>query len=197
MYGGCLTILEELPVREVWIAKQEVNSSNYQQFIQIIKNKNILVRIWQAGENLQIGKLYLRILWPEKEQIMENALNNNSLVLQLQYEQFSILFTGDIEAIAEEKMVQTYGKSLQSTILKVAHHGSKSSTIEAFVECVNPKIALIGVGENNTFGHPNEMVIQRLKDIGCTIYRTDKNGEIVITINNEIHIQEKIPCINQ
>lgn len=196
MYGGCFTILEELSVGEVWIGKQEMNSPNYQQFLKIVQNKKIQVRTLQAGEKLQIGQVQIRVLWPEKKQITENQLNNNSLVLQVQYQQISILFTGDIEAIAEEKIVEAYGKSLQSTILKVAHHGSKSSTIEKFLQCVNPKIALIGVGENNTFGHPNEMILQRLKDRGCKIYRTDKNGEIVITIHKQMEIKEKIPCIN-
>ena len=173
-----------------------MNSPNYQQFLQIVQNKKIQVRTLQAGEKLQIGQVQIRVLWPEKKQITENQLNNNSLVLQVQYQQISILFTGDIEAIAEEKIVEAYGKSLQSTILKVAHHGSKSSTIEKFLQCVNPKIALIGVGENNTFGHPNEMILQRLKDRGCKIYRTDENGEIVITIHKQMEIKEKIPCIN-
>lgn len=196
MYGGCLTILKELSVGEVWIAKQEMNSQNYKQFLQIVQNKKIPVKTCQAGEILSIGKVQIKVLWPEKEQILQNPLNNNSLVLQMQYQQISILFTGDIEAIAEEKMVEVYGKSLQSTILKVAHHGSKSSTIEEFLQCVNPKIALIGVGENNTFGHPNEMVLQRLKEKGCRIYRTDQNGEIMISIHKQMQIKETIPCIN-
>lgn len=83
------------------------------------------------------------------------------------YRDFSMLFTGDIEKIAEEEIIKKYEKSniLNTTVLKVAHHGSKSSSIDKFLELVKPKIALIGVGEKNTFGHPNEGVLERLERI--------------------------------
>ena len=92
-----------------------------------------------------------------------------------------MLFTGDIEKLAEEKILKLYENNLEKlkcTVLKVAHHGSKTSSTKSFLEAVSPKIALIGVGTNNNFGHPNEGVIQRLKDINCKIYRTDERGEI-------------------
>lgn len=107
---------------------------------------------------------YIDILWPQKDLIQENILNNNSIVCKLVYRKFSILFTGDIEEIAEKKMIGLYNSSvLKSTVLKVAHHGSKSSSVEDFVYKVSPKVALIGVGKNNKFGHPNKEVVQRLK----------------------------------
>ena len=109
---------------------------------------------------------YIDILWPQKNLIQENILNNNSIVCKLNYRNISVLFTGDIEKIAEEKMVGLYSQSLlNSTILKVAHHGSKSSSIQDFLSKVNPKIALIGVGENNKFGHPNDQVIEKLENL--------------------------------
>ena len=79
-----------------------------------------------------------------------------------------MLFTGDIEAVAEKKMLQEYKNNLQilnSTILKVGHHGSKTSSIQEFIEIVKPKIALIGVGKNNKFGHPSDDVIRRLESL--------------------------------
>ena len=78
-----------------------------------------------------------------------------------------MLLTGDIEQIAEEKIIQEYENTnqLKASLLKVAHHGSKSSSIQEFLEQVKPKIALIGVGEKNTFGHPNDIVIQRLENL--------------------------------
>ena len=81
-----------------------------------------------------------------------------------------MLLTGDIEEIAERKILEEYKNNLEilnSNILKVGHHGSKTSSIQEFVNEVKPNIALIGVGKNNTFGHPNEEVIQRLKDLRC------------------------------
>lgn len=83
---------------------------------------------------------------------------------------------------------------LKATILKVAHHGSKTSSIQEFIQTVKPQIALIGVGQNNTFGHPNEKVLERLKNYGVKIYRTDQNGEISIHIKNKekVDIKKKI-----
>lgn len=120
------------------------------------------------GDRLKIDKLtYIDILWPDENLIHENVLNNNSIVCALNYKNVSVLFTGDIEKIAEEKIVKKYGGTdkLNSTILKVAHHGSKSSSIQPFLEMVQPKIALIGVGEKNRFGHPNSNVIERLENM--------------------------------
>lgn len=149
------------------------------------------------GDILAIEKnLNIQILWPKREQIKENILNNNSIVAKLKYKNFSMLLTGDIEEIAEQQILKEYEKSssLKSTVLKVGHHGSKTSSIQAFLEVVNPKIALIGVGENNNFGHPNQEVLDRLRKMGTKVYRTDENGEVSIYINNKgkIFINEKI-----
>lgn len=117
-----------------------------------------------------------------------------------------MLFTGDIEQIAEKQILQEYNiakakeesnqnlnkdtkaikKSenyLNADIIKVAHHGSKTSSTQEFIKVLNPKIALIGVGKNNKFGHPNEEVLNRLKENGVDVYRTDKVGEIIIEVN--------------
>ena len=101
------------------------------------------------------------------ELIGDNILNNNSLVFKIEYKEFKMLFTGDVEQIAEEKILNKYTDILESTILKVAHHGSKTSTIKGFVQAVKPQIALIGVGVNNNFGHPNNDVIKRLERVRC------------------------------
>lgn len=183
--GGILTILEELRVGQVYISKQEQDSENYQKFLKIVKDKKIQVKVLKQGDCLKIEKnLYIDILWPIEEQIQENVLNNNAMVMKLRYGKFSMLFTGDIEAIAEEKILDFYkekGESiLKSDVLKVAHHGSKTSTTQSFFEKVNPKICLIGVGKNNMFGHPTAEVLERIN--GTKIYRTDEDGEIVLEV---------------
>ena len=96
-----------------------------------------------------------------------------------------MLLTGDVEEIAEERLIQLYGKTdkLHAHILKVAHHGSKTSSIQSFLDLVNPQIALIGVGKDNKFGHPNEGVLERLSKFTNKIYRTDISGEIQIKWN--------------
>ena len=132
--------------------------------------------MYQKDNKLKIGvirylffiekNLYLDILWPTSNYIInENILNNNSLVCKLVYKSYSMLFTGDIEEIAENVILEKYKDTniLKSTILKVAHHGSKTSSTERFLNIVKPKVVLIGVGENNIFDHPNDVVLKRLK----------------------------------
>ena len=194
--GGILSVLEELKVEKVIICEQEENE-NYRRFKEIVKNKKIKVYVVKKGDNLKIEEnILLNILWPKDEKIKENAINNNSIVAKLNYKSFSILLTGDIEKIAENEILKEYENSniLNANILKVAHHGSKSSSINEFLEKVKPQIALIGVGEKNTFGHPNEGVLKRLKNINTKIYRTDKKGEITIKINRKgcIKIKTKL-----
>lgn len=106
--------------------------------------------------------------------------------MKLNYNNVSMLFTGDIEQIAEEEIVKKYIKTnkLNTNIIKIAHHGSKTSSIQEFLNQVKPQIALIGVGANNNFGHPNDEVIKRLEQLKCKIYRTDEMGEISINVNN-------------
>lgn len=189
--GGIFTVLEELKVEQVYISKQNEDSENYQKFLKLIENKKINVRILKQEDCIKIeDNLYFDILWPSEEQIQENALNNNAMVMKLRYKEFSMLFTGDIEQVAENKMLEFYGeKILKADVLKVAHHGSKTSTTQEFFGQVNPKICLIGVGKNNMFGHPSNEVIERLK--GRKIYRTDENGEIILEINRNGGIKIK------
>ena len=166
---GLLTIMKEIKVKCVIIGKQFGSCDNYEEFIKIVEDKNIKVHIVQAGQTIKIEKnLYFDILWPSSDDVIsENSINNNSLVCKLSYQKFTILFTGDIEQIAEKAILEKYKGTnvLQSTILKVAHHGSKSSSTEEFLNLVKPQIALIGVGEDNNFGHPNESVLKRLRDL--------------------------------
>lgn len=163
--GGILGILEKIKIENIIISKQGENSENYQEFLEKVKKKKIKVTLVKKGDVLKIDKnTIIEILWPREEQITQNILNNNSIVARLTYNNFTMLLTGDIEQIAEEEILKEYKNTskLKSAVLKVAHHGSKSSTIKEFLDEVKPKIALIGVGAKNTFGHPNEGVLQRL-----------------------------------
>ena len=163
--------MDNIKIKNIIISKQGEGSDNYSEFVELVKKHKINVIIVKAGDMINIDKSsYFYILWPTNELIKENILNNNSIVAKFIYNNKSILFTGDIEEIAEKKIITKYQKTnlLKSDILKVAHHGSKSSSIEEFLSLVKPKIALIGVGESNSFGHPNLGVLIRLKELRCS-----------------------------
>lgn len=194
--GGILTVMEELKVGRIIISKQGEDSENYNKFKEIVRKKKIKVLVIEERDKVQIEKnLCIDFLWPNNEKfIQENILNNNSIVCKLVYKNFSILFTGDIEEIAEKQILNDYKNNtniLNSTILKVGHHGSKTSSVQEFIKAVKPQIALIGVGENNKFGHPSDEVLERLKSFGAKIYRTDKMGEIALKIYNKEKIKIK------
>lgn len=200
MFGGLLYIMQEIKVNNIIIGKQYKSSENYEEFIKIVKEKKINVKIVEGGEKVSIeDNLYFDIIWPFSDNmISDNSINNNSLVCKLNYKNYSMLFTGDIEAIAEKAILKKYSKNLnilKSDILKVAHHGSKTSSITEFIEKIKPKYAIIGVGEDNKFGHPSDSTIQNLEKENIRIYRTDKMGEIEIKTNGkEIKINEFLKC---
>ena len=164
---GLLTVLKELKVKNVIIGKQYEDTENLQRMLNLVNDKNVNLYVVKAGDKLSIEKnLYFDILWPdENKMISENAINNNSLVCKLEYKKFSCIFTGDIEEQAEKEIGDKYGKFLKGEIIKIAHHGSKTSSTEEFLKLVKPKIALIGVGENNSFGHPSDKVLNLLQNM--------------------------------
>lgn len=179
-------ILKNMKVKTAIICNIGQESEEYNHFVRLAKENKTKIRYVQKGSIIKLGKnKIIEILYPDKnEKINDNAKNNNAIVFKLTWNKFSMLFTGDIEEKAERKILEMYKnkeEKLKSNILKVAHHGSKSSTMQEFLEIVKPSLALIGVGENNNFGHPNDMVLNRLEQSGCKTYRTDMLGEITIT----------------
>lgn len=169
--GGLFYILEHLKVKNIIISKQAEISKNYLNLKSIVEKKKINIIIARRGNRLQIDKdIYFDILFPEKEMILENVLNNNSIVAKLVYKDFSMLFTGDIEKETEREILKLYNDNLnvlRTTVLKVPHHGSNSSSTDEFVRLIQPRIALIGVGNKNLYRHPNNEVIERLEKLRC------------------------------
>ncbi len=162
--------MENMKVKNIIIGKQFEDSENLHEFFKIVNKKKMVVSIVEAGDRINIEKnLYFDILWPSSSNmIFENLINNNSIVCKMYYKEFSMLFTGDIEEEAEKKIIKMHSESiLKSTCLKIAHHGSKSSSTIELLKKIDPKIALIGVGKDNKFGHPSNEVIKKLEKLRC------------------------------
>lgn len=184
--GGILTIMEKVKVKNIIISEQAEHSENYERFKKLMIHKKIRLIEVKKGDKIKIGRYSeFKILFPTSRLLSENPLNNNSIVAQFNYNNFKMLFTGDIEKLAEQQILKAEKAEIRADILKVAHHGSKTSSIPEFIKAVKPKIALIGVGKNNTFGHPNQQTIKNLENIKCRIYRTDLQGEIIIKIDQK------------
>ena len=182
-----IEIIENLRVENIIISKQSEKSNEFENIIKKVQENKINIILVEAGDIINIdNETYFEIMWPQNNKmIAENPLNNNSIVAKMHYKNFSILFTGDIEEKAEQKIIENYGKNLKSTVLKVPHHGSSTSSTKEFIHMVSPQISLIGVGKNNKFGHPSIKTIETLKLYENTIYRTDIHGEITLTIDKK------------
>lgn len=163
---GLFTVMEKLKVKNAVISEQSEESSNYKYFCKLAKERRVNVIKVKAGNMLKIdNSTYIQFLWPVDNQLTQNPLNNNSIVCKVFYKNISILFTGDIEVPAEQEIAKIYNYELKADILKVGHHGSITSSTEEFLKYVKPEIALIGVGKNNKFGHPSDVVINRLTNM--------------------------------
>ena len=192
---GLNFVMKNMKVKSAIISSLGQESNEYDTFINLAQKQETNLIFVKKGDIIKIGDCTIKILYPDNEPITDNEKNNNALVFKFMWKNISILFTGDIEEKAENKILNLYEENLeelQSTILKVAHHGSKTSTTKSFLEAVKPQIALVGVGEDNNFGHPNSGVIERLESIGCKIYRTDECGEISFKFKNQISVSTKI-----
>ena len=164
--NGFIPIIERLNVKNIVISRQATNTNEFENVMNEVSKKKIKVILVSAGDKLTIDKdLHIDILAPESKPKYTD-LNNNSIVCKLTYNDFSCLFTGDIEK-TEKYLVgdEVLNVSLKSTVIKISHHGSKNASSENFLNVVKPKIALIGVGQDNKFGHPSSEVIERLNNI--------------------------------
>ena len=137
----------------------------------------------QAGGQIHLGDgVWLDVLSPGAQWVTGTSAdsNNNSVVLRLRYGRFSVLLPGDIEAVMEEDL-QRQGAWLQATVLKVPHHGSNTSSTVDWLQVVQPQLAVIEVGKDNTFGHPKPEILARYRDLGIPVLRTDLSGTIEVS----------------
>ncbi|MFN8674538.1 MAG: DNA internalization-related competence protein ComEC/Rec2 [Candidatus Sericytochromatia bacterium] len=190
--GGCNNIINSLEVKEVWDSGQKDDSKIYTSLLENILKKNIPLKIVNKNETFNEEKLSLSVINEIKPEITEEKSynNNNSILLKLIYDKISFLFCADIEKETEFNLLEKK-VDLKSTILKVPHHGSKTSSTEDFLEKVKPELAIISVGKNNVYKHPANEVLERLNKINTKILRTDLDGGIIIETNGDSFVINK------
>lgn len=189
--GNIFTVAGKYGVSNIY-DNGNVNNGNKNS----IKLHNILSkgeynnRVLKSGDVVQIDKgYYFEVLSPgeflQADKRIKNDQNNNSVVLKLHYGDFTMLLTGDIEAPAEALLYKKYGSSLKSDVLKVGHHGSKTSSYYKFIEQVKPQYALISCGDFVKYHHPNKNVVGSLEHLGAKVYTTEKNGDLTIVTDGK------------
>lgn len=172
--GGLSGALNYASVGTAYCPETTGTTETFQSFVKYLAQRGKQITVPTAGETFALGGAQIQILGPLHR--AEDS-NDNSIVLKVSFGATSFLFTGDAER-AEEQDLLNSGVNLQSTVLKVGHHGSDTSTSYPFLRAVAPQYAVISVGAGNSYGHPTEAVLSRLRDAGVTTFRTDMRGEI-------------------
>ena len=172
--GGLSGALNYASVGTAYCPETTGTTETFQSFVKYLAQRGKQITVPTEGETFALGGAQIQILGPLHR--AEDS-NDNSIVLKVSFGATSFLFTGDAER-AEEQDLLNSGVNLQSTVLKVGHHGSDTSTSYPFLRAVAPQYAVISVGAGNSYGHPTEAVLSRLRDAGVTTFRTDMQGEI-------------------
>ena len=184
--GGFLDVLKVYKVDMVFEPGTYNDSKIYQNLETEIKNKNIPDILARRGMRLNMGGgAMLDILFPDRD-VFDWAANDGSIVAKLTYGKTAMMLTGDASTETEKIILGELSKTaLTSTILKVGHHGSRTSTSEAFVKAVSPMYAMISNGKNNNYGHPHQDTLDTLASFGVKIFRTDLLGNIIMKSDGE------------
>lgn len=180
--GGLIDVLGSAAVKEVWISGQENTTITFEDFVDAIARSGALVRRARRGDRFNLGSVPVEVLHPMER--FFSGRNNNSVVLKLKFGDISFLFAGDVEKEAEASMAAA-GLPLESTVLKLGHHGSRTSTSPPFLAAVRPQLAVYQAGRGNQFGHPHQETTQALRAAGVRTLGTDVNGTIVITTDGK------------
>lgn len=172
--GGADVVLYKFDCERVLMPDVSADTRTYEDVMQVIEDKNLAVDHPSPGDVYAFGGASFTVLSPSGSY---RDTNDNSIVIRLVYGDTSFLFTGDAEEAAEEDMLAS-GLTLSSDVLKVGHHGSSSSTGDAFLEAVDPSFAIISCGEDNSYGHPHAETLNKLRAAGVSVFRTDEQGTI-------------------
>lgn len=192
--GGMNAIFKNFKVDAIYDDGMPAATGSYKNYLKQIKANKIPYHVLKSGDEVDFfdGVKY-NVLGPVKvikDQKGNSDFNNNSVVGRLTYGKFSMMFTGDAEK-EEEKTILDKGGTLKSDVLKVGHHGSRTSTSPAFLKAVSPKDAFISCGQGNDYGHPHKVTLDKLEKAKVHVYRTDRNGTVTLTTDGSSYHIEK------
>ena len=175
--GGLTAVLNSFVVEEVWISKDtSKTTAAYKNFVSAISKEGLTAKQPNAGTVYTYGYMTLTVIYSA---YISGDSNNSSIVVMLEYGSFKFLFTGDVGQVSEPSIINS-GYDISCDVLKVGHHGSKYSSTTAFLNAIGAEYGVICVG-SNTYGHPTADALNRLSSAGVSVYRTDKNGNIVFS----------------
>lgn len=171
--GGMDDVIENFKIKNFYMPDDITTTKTFEDVLDSLEKNNVTFKTPEIGTKLKLGESNIEILYVAKD---KEDLNDDSIVLKLTYKNTSFLFTGDATNNVEKEILDS---NLESTILKVGHHGSKYSSSANFLTKVRPKYAIISCGKKNDYGHPHDITVQKLEKLNSKIYRTDELGTIV------------------
>lgn len=173
--GGLSGALNYATVGTAFAPMTSYDSKAFGNFVSYLAKQNVSITVPSAGDSFTLGSASVKILGPVKS---SDETNNTSIVLRIVYGDTSFLFTGDAEREEEQDILST-GYDMDSTVLKVGHHGSETSTSYVWLREIMPEYAVISVGKGNSYGHPTDAILSRLRDADVKTYRTDMQGDVI------------------
>lgn len=174
--GAMDSVIDAVEIGEVLLPDVTTDTDTFMDVLTSIENKGLGITVPELGGTYQLGNGTFTIIAPVAD--YGDDLNNWSIGVRVEYGDTSFLFTGDAESSAENDILST-GATLDSDVFKIAHHGSETSNSDAFLSAVSPEYGVISCGADNSYGHPNQSVIDRLNASGVKLFRTDAQGTIV------------------
>ena len=184
---GLYAVIDNFHVKELWVGR-DVDSPAYSDLLAYARARGVAVIHHLRGDTFNWGGTNGQVLWPENPVLAPKATNDDCLVLRIEDGGIRFLLTGDIEKRVEGSLVKD-GDTLSADFLKVPHHGSKTSSTNAFLARVGPRVAVVSVGEGNPFGHPNPETVGRLEGTKAMVLRTDRDGAVTaITTGHELAV---------
>lgn len=183
--NGLSDLCAEKEILEIIIPYTEGDAGIYAQIVTLAAEEGAVLTVIEDDTSRTLGNSTLRLLTKHLDPTSDDQ-NENSIVGLCEYGNFRALFTGDITSKAEKRLVSSYGNALDCDVLSVPHHGSKSSSSTSFLKDCSPVYSVISVGAKNTYGHPTEEAINRISDVGATIYRTDKLSTVTVRTDGEM-----------
>jgi competence protein ComEC len=186
---GLNDIARNFKVRAALAARSPTLDPEFAKLSQTLESSRVPVRLVGGGDTLRLGDVVIDVLWPMPSADPNAASGNNeSMILSVRFGSRSVLLLGDIETNAERALVEEQGRRLLNDVTKVAHHGSRTSSNEAFVRATRSKLAVISVGQSSVFGHPHPEVVHRWESSGAQVVTTGNRGMItLITDGRDMH----------
>ena len=180
--GGMDKVIENFEVNNILFPKQISTTRTFENFVKAVKSKNMKLNAPSAGESFKFGDAIFAVLAPNSSEYEES--NDYSIVIKLEYKNKSFLFMGDAEKFSEKEILES-NYNIKSDVLKLGHHGSYSSTTLEFLDKVDPDVAIISCGKDNSYKHPSKDTMLRLKTKNIPVYRTDESGTVVLNCDGE------------